>query len=84
VEGGENRLLSRKTCTNYRSSILGGIAQLVERLVRNEKARGSTPLTSTTLILNDLQKRTVQVTIPGYNKCGRMRSYLRVCKILGH
>src|ERR1700719_1727648 len=29
----------------------GGIAQLVERLVRNEKVRGSTPLTSTTLIL---------------------------------
>ena len=26
----------------------GGIAQLVERLVRNEKARGSNPLTSTT------------------------------------
>jgi len=26
---------------------LGGIAQLVERLVRNEKVRGSTPLTST-------------------------------------
>ena len=25
---------------------LGGIAQLVERLVRNEKVRGSTPLTS--------------------------------------
>src|ERR1700719_49952 len=25
----------------------GGIAQLVERLVRNEKVRGSTPLTST-------------------------------------
>ena len=25
----------------------GGIAQLVERLVRNEKARGSNPLTST-------------------------------------
>lgn len=26
----------------------GGIAQLVERLVRNEKVRGSNPLTSTT------------------------------------
>jgi hypothetical protein len=25
---------------------LGGIAQLVERLVRNEKVRGSNPLTS--------------------------------------
>lgn len=30
---------------------LGGIAQLVERLVRNEKARGSTPLTSTKVSL---------------------------------
>ena len=27
----------------------GAIAQLVERLVRNEKVRGSTPLSSTTL-----------------------------------
>jgi hypothetical protein len=34
--------------------ILGGIAQLVERLVRNEKARGSNPLTSTSFIMNDL------------------------------
>jgi hypothetical protein len=30
---------------------------LVERLVRNEKVRGSNPLTSTTLILNGLQRR---------------------------
>jgi hypothetical protein len=30
---------------SFRSSY-GGIAQLVERLVRNEKARGSNPLTS--------------------------------------
>ena len=30
-------------------AFLGGIAQLVERLVRNEKARGSNPLTSTFL-----------------------------------
>jgi hypothetical protein len=30
---------------SFRSSC-GGIAQLVERLVRNEKARGSNPLTS--------------------------------------
>ena len=28
------------------SQVNGGIAQLVERLVRNEKARGSNPLTS--------------------------------------
>ena len=27
-------------------SLVGGIAQLVERLVRNEKVRGSNPLTS--------------------------------------
>jgi hypothetical protein len=31
---------------NLRSPEDGGIAQLVERLVRNEKARGSNPLTS--------------------------------------
>jgi hypothetical protein len=30
----------------HRLYIQGGIAQLVERLVRNEKARGSNPLTS--------------------------------------
>jgi hypothetical protein len=29
-----------------RPQVFGGIAQLVERLVRNEKARGSNPLTS--------------------------------------
>ena len=29
---------------------LGGIAQLVERLVRNEKVRGSNPLTSTNFL----------------------------------
>src|SRR4029079_17117768 len=29
-----------------RAKNIGGIAQLVERLVRNEKARGSNPLTS--------------------------------------
>ena len=32
---------------NFLTAFLGGIAQLVERLVRNEKARGSNPLTST-------------------------------------
>ena len=32
-----------------RSVFHGGIAQLVERFVRNEEARGSNPLTSTTL-----------------------------------
>ena len=31
---------------NLRFADDGGIAQLVERLVRNEKARGSNPLTS--------------------------------------
>ncbi len=34
---------------NFSKVFLGGIAQLVERLVRNEKARGSNPLTSTPL-----------------------------------
>ena len=29
-------------------NVLGGMAQLVERLVRNEEASGSNPLTSTT------------------------------------
>ena len=33
----------------FLSAFPGGIAQLVERLVRNEKARGSNPLTSTFL-----------------------------------
>ena len=38
---------------------MGGIAQLVERLVRNEKVRGSNPLTSTNFALRIL------VTIQG-------------------
>jgi hypothetical protein len=35
----------------------GGIAQLVERLVRNEKARGSNPLTSNPLVVRDLHSK---------------------------
>ena len=35
----------------------GAVAQLVARLVRNEKARGSNPLSSTTDTLSDLRKR---------------------------
>ena len=34
----------------------GGIAQLVERLVRNEKVRGSNPLTSTKFRLTKFKK----------------------------
>ena len=42
-----SRMLDEKFSEHdsFRSSC-GGIAQLVERLVRNEKARGSNPLTS--------------------------------------
>lgn len=32
----------------------GGLAQLVERLVRNEKVRGSNPLTSTSILLSGI------------------------------
>lgn len=53
VSGGQNgwtptaamRLSSPEK--SQRSKDFGGIAQLVERLVRNEKVRGSNPLTST-------------------------------------
>ena len=38
----------------------GGIAQLVERLVRNEKARGSNPLTSS-FSLRSEKKRSFSV-----------------------
>jgi hypothetical protein len=44
----QNRLPRARSCTTYPSSKCGGIAQLVERLVRNEKAWGSNPHTSTT------------------------------------
>ena len=33
--------------THYGHNVYGAIAQLVERLVRNEKVSGSTPLSST-------------------------------------
>jgi hypothetical protein len=36
-------------------ALAGVVAQLVERLVRNEKVRGSTPLGSTSLVINKLQ-----------------------------
>src|SRR6516162_2247421 len=42
-EGGQRVLV---TFIPPSSKLHGGIAQLVERLVRNEKARGSNPLTS--------------------------------------
>jgi hypothetical protein len=47
-------------------------------LVRNEKARGSNPLTSTALIVNDLQKRTGQVTTLGYHKSENISGDLRL------
>ncbi len=37
----------------------GGIAQLVERLVRNEKARGSNPLTSKSSLASRARAETV-------------------------
>src|SRR5476649_972393 len=40
------RLPGRGNHAYFPARIFGGIAQLVERLVRNEKVRGSTPLTS--------------------------------------
>ena len=40
----------RQTLLVFRLSRFGGIAQLVERLVRNEKVRGSNPLVSTTRV----------------------------------
>jgi hypothetical protein len=49
---GPLRLEVNPTCEETPSNVTihpfpdGGIAQLVERLVRNEKARGSNPLTS--------------------------------------
>jgi hypothetical protein len=49
----------------------GGIAQLVERLVRNEKARGSNPLTSTTLTLRGLQRSAGESNIPCALVCVR-------------
>jgi hypothetical protein len=45
----ENCLPGPARCTNYPSSKCGGIAQLVERLVRNEKVWGSNPHTSTSV-----------------------------------
>ena len=38
----------------------GGIAQLVERLVRNEKARGSNPLTSTNFSSGEIALRSLK------------------------
>jgi hypothetical protein len=58
---------------------LGGIAQLVERLVRNEKVRGSNPLTSTILILNGLQNLKAKyqhyVTTEREDMCGCLRVF---------
>src|ERR1700746_337751 len=55
----ENPLPSVWSCTNYPSSECGGIAQLVEPLVRNEKARGSNPLTSSPKNLDALDPKSL-------------------------
>src|SRR6266480_7878781 len=43
------RLLTNRHVVIFSVGFRGRIAQLVERLVRNEKARGSNPLTSTSM-----------------------------------
>src|ERR1041385_1714367 len=45
------RILAASQLFDKLSGCRGGIAQLVEPLVRNEKARGSNPLTSTNFLL---------------------------------
>jgi hypothetical protein len=44
----------------------GVVAQLVERLVRNEKVRGSTPLNSTSSILGISFPHPMQWLAPGF------------------
>jgi hypothetical protein len=71
----ESQIYFLAVCTlgchcGFRYSGSGGIAQLVERLVRNEKARGSNPLTSTTpklCILEVLRKLKVFATVFAYH-----------------
>ena len=59
-EGGQ-----RGSCHIYSSvfQVHGGIAQLVERLVRNEKARGSNPLTSNSLVMSDLHAKLAELLL---------------------
>jgi hypothetical protein len=51
----------------------GGIAQLVERLVRNEKARGSNPLTSS---LRSRRRRERRLSRRSFSEGGHLRSSL--------
>jgi hypothetical protein len=48
LEGLRNIVNAPMGCRLSGLQVVGGIAQLVERLVRNEKVSGSNPLTSTT------------------------------------
>ena len=61
---------------------LGGIAQLVERLVRNEKVRGSTPLTSTRSVDRGHQIRPFErLLIGGGEYLIQMKDILLLCLI---
>ena len=52
----------------FPSKKCGVLAQLVERLNGIEEVRGSIPLGSISLILNDLQLSKREITTLGYNK----------------
>jgi hypothetical protein len=57
---------------------------LVERLVRNEKVRGSTPLGSTTFNPNSLNKVFGRVATSGGNKFGKAGTAIGSSKIHSH
>ena len=64
-------LLTNRHVVIFSVGCPGGIAQLVERLVRNEKARGSNPLTSSLCLCSRARLR-------ANNKGGNWRAALRL------
>jgi hypothetical protein len=59
---------------------IGGIAQLVERLVRNEKARGSNPLTSKCHRLKHLRCPSSLMDSGADNVCQVIQGYTGRCE----
>src|SRR5205085_7479292 len=73
-----NAVEKRGRRVNMTPAKLGGIAQLVERLVRNEKVRGSNPLTSS---LRSLRRRERRLSRRSLSEGGHYATQLTLNRI---
>lgn len=71
-------LTSRPGLRNVRPHGVGAVAQLGERLVRNEEVRGSIPLSSTTLLAN-LSRASLAARAAAWRKTRSNPQKAKVC-----